>query len=126
MNAPDPMYQLRDPNKYDYLHAEDPQAWEYRDYCTCRLCCNERHRRGRGQLPPETVETAPDDPVTLHIPTLRVELKCEECGKEGTQAQPNYMYTLVGMRGVLCGQCLMPLVEEVRAYIQETKQQKGK
>jgi hypothetical protein len=49
-----------------------------------------------------------DQDNTLHIPVLRVNLPCEECG-----TSPALQYELVGIKGVLCRSCLQEQVDKV-------------
>jgi hypothetical protein len=38
-----------DPHKHDYLHAEDEEAWQYRENCICELCSKARNAHQAGE-----------------------------------------------------------------------------
>lgn len=60
----------------------------------------------------------PDEENVLTVPVVRVNKPCEECRKPGV----NLKYSLVGMEGVLCRECLQAVVKQVNFALEATKE----
>lgn len=58
----------------------------------------------------------PEEENVLSVPVVRVSKSCEECGKPGV----NLQYSLVGLSGVLCEECLAAVVKQVNHALKAT------
>jgi hypothetical protein len=59
-----------------------------------------------------------DKSGALHVSVVRTMKPCEDCGRS-----PALQYTLVGMTGVLCRECLNKVVADINQALAATSEQ---